>query len=70
MSYLIFARREYQLPLEWIGRLEDQGAADQAGEEEESEAVQRHALERFGDDGWIEMVAVPERALVRVIPLE
>lgn len=69
MEYLIFARREYQSPLEWIGRLQGEevngGQGDQA-----AELVQRLALQRFGDAEWIEMVAVPERALVRVIPLE
>jgi hypothetical protein len=65
MDYLIFARREFQRPLEWIGRLQGEGQGDGA-----VESVQRHALERFGEAKWIEMVAVPERALVRVIPLE
>lgn len=69
MGYLIFARREYQRPLEWIGRLPDDGE-DGHQDVQAFEAVQRQARERFGSDEWIEMVAVPERALVRVIPLE
>ena len=69
MGYLIFARREFQRPLEWIGRLQDDGAGGDQ-DDQAAESVQRQALERFGDAEWIEMVAVPERALVRVIPLE
>ncbi len=65
MGYLIFARREFQRPLEWIGRLQSEGQGDDA-----AKSIQHQALERFGDAEWIEMVAVPERALVRVIPLE
>lgn len=69
MGYLIFARREYQLPLEWIGRLQDDlSAGDQS--DQAPELIKRQALERFGEDEWIEMVAVPERSLVRVVPLE
>ncbi len=69
MGYLVFARQEYQRPLEWIGRLQDDGVAGDQGDLA-AELVQQQALERFGDDEWIEMVAVPERALVTVIPLE
>lgn len=69
MGYLIFARREYQRPLEWIGRLQDDGTGGGNGDQP-ANWVQRQALESFGDAEWIEMVAVPERALVRVIPLE
>ncbi len=69
MGYLIFARREFQRPLEWIGRLQDNGAGEGQGDQA-AESVQRQALERFGDTEWIELVAVPESALVRVIPLE
>ncbi len=69
MGYLIFARREFQRPLEWIGRLQDDGAGGGRGDRA-AESIQHQALERFGDAEWIEMVAVPERALVRVIPLE
>jgi hypothetical protein len=69
MGYLIFARREYQRPLKWIGRLQDDDAGGGQGDHA-AELVQRQALERFGDAEWIEMLAVPERALVRVIPLE
>jgi hypothetical protein len=69
MGYLIFARREYQRPLEWIGRLQDEGAG--GGQDDDSaESVQRQVLEHYGDAEWIEMLAVPEGALVRVIPLE
>jgi hypothetical protein len=68
MGYLIFARREYQRPLEWIGLLQDDGR--RADGKQTVESVQGQALQRFGDAGWIEMVAVPERALIRVIPLE
>lgn len=69
MEYLIFARREYQHPLEWIGRLQDDKVSGGRGDQD-AESVQRQALQRFGDAEWVEMVAVPERALVRVIPLE
>lgn len=69
MGYLIFARREYQHPLEWVGRLQVD-EADEKADHQSIESVKSLALERFGDPEWIEMVAVPEQATVRVIPLE
>ena len=29
----------------------------------------RRAREQFGDEGWVEMVALPESAILRVIPM-
>ncbi|MBI3362413.1 MAG: hypothetical protein HY023_15035 [Chloroflexi bacterium] len=64
-SYLIFARKEYQKPLEWIGRL-----SAPANESVMTQAeLRRRAREAFGDEGWVEMVAIPETAILRVIPM-
>ncbi len=62
IDYLIFGRREYQQPLEWIGAL----TLDREAPEAE---LDRRARERFGND-WLEMVAVPRPATLQVIPLE
>lgn len=48
-KYLVFARTEYDEPLEHRGEVEA------AGDEEASEV----ALEKFGDE-WLEMSLVPE----------
>lgn len=61
-DYLIFARREYQQPLEWIGTVALDGQAPEA-------ELDRRARERFGDE-WLEMVAVPQPAALQVIPME
>lgn len=65
-AYLIFARTAYHLPLEYIGQIElpvVDGADLQPW-------LQQQARERFGLAGWVEMVAVPQPAIVRVIPQE
>ncbi len=62
-AFLIFARTADQQPLEWIGAL----AFD--GETTPAELSQRARAE-FGAHGWVEMVAIPEQAIVRVIPTE
>ncbi len=66
-SYLIFARREYRQPLEQIGRLTiENGALPGAAPTAE---VARRARKQFGGEAWVEMVALPEAAIVRVIPM-
>ncbi|MGH2521071.1 MAG: hypothetical protein ACRDH2_01090 [Anaerolineales bacterium] len=62
-NYLIFARRAYQQPLEWIGDL-------RFDVEPTPEALDQRAREQFGGESWVEMVAIPEAAIVRVIPME
>lgn len=63
VRYLVFARKEYQQPLECLGEaaIESESAAQ--------DELMRITRERFGE-GWIEMVAVPESAVVRIIPME
>lgn len=62
-GYLIFARKEYPQPLECLGTLTVEN--DSAARDE----LSRIARESFGE-GWIEMVAIPETAAIRVIPME
>ncbi|MEK7311318.1 MAG: hypothetical protein AAB382_05045 [Chloroflexota bacterium] len=62
-SYLIFARKEYQQPLECLGTL----TVD--NESATRDELSRIARESFGE-GWIEMAAIPETAALRVIPME
>lgn len=57
MDYRIYGRKEYSAPLEQLGRL----AVDNA------EAVREKALHDWGTAGWVELVAVPESAVVPVI---
>lgn len=65
--YMIFARKEYPQPLEQIGKLMiERGAL--AGDAPTAELARR-AREQFGDEGWVEMVALPETAILRVIPM-
>lgn len=61
-EYLVFARKEYQQPLEWIGTLTFDNDAQQT-------ELDQRARERFGNE-WLEMVAVPRPAALQVIPLE
>jgi hypothetical protein len=49
-NYLVFARTEYDEPLEYQGNLE---AADGG-------AAGKLAVDRFGEE-WLELVLVPER---------
>ncbi len=51
-KYLVFARTEYDEPLEYRGEIEA------SGDEEASKLV----LERFGED-WLEMSLVPVRGI-------
>ena len=62
IGYLIFARKEYQKPLECLGRL--------ALREGQNDELGRFARERFGAAEWIEMIAIPETAVLRVIPMD
>ena len=51
-NYLVFARTDYDEPLEYRGNLE---AADDEG-------ADRLAIERFGEE-WLELVLIPEREI-------
>ena len=61
--YLIFARKAYPQPLECIGALKLAVDAPKA-------ELDQRAREQFGAEGWVEMVAIPDKSIVRVIPLE
>lgn len=65
-NYLIFARKEYQQPLEHIGALTVENGSKAAPTIE----LARRAREQFGGEGWVEMIAIPEAATLRVIPME
>jgi hypothetical protein len=67
-TYLIFARKAYHLPLEWIGQLlVENGALPTSAETAE---LARRARDQFGAEGWVEMVAIPAAAAVRVMPMD
>jgi hypothetical protein len=51
-GYLVFARTEYDEPVEFKGRIEAEG----------DEAAREVALEKFGKD-WLELVLAPEREI-------
>jgi 1,2-phenylacetyl-CoA epoxidase PaaB subunit len=51
-NYLVFARTEYDEPLEHRGGLE-------AADDEEARKI---AIERFGEE-WLELVLIPEREI-------
>ncbi len=63
-DYLIFARTAYQQPLELLGELRVDGQA-QADNTRLIELARR----QFGVEGWIEMIAIPRAATIRVIPV-
>ncbi len=62
-DYLVFARREYQQPLELLGQMRVDGPlpADRP-------RLADQARRQYGLEGWIEMIAIPQTALIRVIP--
>ena len=62
-NYLIFARKEYQQPLEMIGVLEFDGDPTEA-------ELDTRARTEFGGGGWLELIAVPESVITHVIPAE
>jgi 1,2-phenylacetyl-CoA epoxidase PaaB subunit len=51
-NYMVFARTEYDEPLEHRGDLE-------ATDDEEAKSL---AIERFGEE-WLELVLIPEREI-------
>jgi hypothetical protein len=63
-DYLIFGRRAYQQPLEQLGttRLEEEWPEDKT-------RLVEQARRQYGADGWIEMIAIPRSAAIRVIPV-
>jgi hypothetical protein len=63
-DYLVFGRQAYQQPLELLGttRVEAQLPQDQA-------RLVEQARQQFGAEGWIEMIAIPASAAIRVIPV-
>jgi hypothetical protein len=63
-EYLIFARKEYQEPLELLGQLRVEGEADMR-----ETRVVNQARGQFGGEGWIEIVAIPQSVIAQVIPV-
>jgi hypothetical protein len=63
-EYLIFARKEYEQPLELLGRLRLEGAADEG-----ETRLANQARGQFGSEDWIEMIAVPEIVIAQVLPV-
>jgi len=70
MRYLIFARKTYEQPLEWIGALQFDGAPSQGDAMATPGELGQRAREQFGAEGWLEMAAIPEKSIVHVIPME
>jgi hypothetical protein len=65
-TYMIFARKEYTQPLEHIGMVTVENGPTSAPTAD----LVRRAQEQFGGEGWVEMIAIPEAATLRVIPME
>lgn len=63
-DYLIFARQAYQQPLELLGEMRLEGEQSQ----DKSRLIEL-ARGQFGLEGWIEMIAIPQTAAIRVIPI-
>ncbi len=63
-DYLVFARRAYQQPLELLGQLRIDGQA-----EADNSRLVELARRQFGVEEWIEMIAIPRAATIRVIPV-
>ncbi len=62
-DYLVFGRKAYEQPLELLGQVRVEGEAP-----EETSRLVEQARRQFGVEGWIEMIAIPHSAAVRVIP--
>ncbi|OQY93182.1 MAG: hypothetical protein B6D41_07735 [Chloroflexi bacterium UTCFX4] len=64
IEYLVFARKLYERPLEFLGalRVEDDAASD-------STRLSEQARAQFNETDWIEMIAIPSAALTQVIPI-
>jgi hypothetical protein len=63
-DYLIFARQTYQQPLELLGPMSFVG--EPPGEQPR---LVEQACQQFGKEGWIEMIAIPQTAVIHVIPI-
>ena len=63
-DYLIFARKAYPQPLELLGpiRVEAEPPVDKP-------RLVEQMRQQFGLEGWIEMIAIPQTAAIRVIPI-
>jgi len=57
-TYHVYGRKTHPEPLAYLGWLEIEAVA----------GLREKALEQFGDAGWVELVAFPEEAIIRVIP--
>jgi hypothetical protein len=64
VEYLIFAHKSYDQPLELLGPLRMEGDA-----EVDRNQLVEVACGQFGREEWIEMIAIPQSAVVRVIPV-
>ena len=63
-DYLIFGRRAYQQPLEQLGTTRVEGELP-----EDKARLVEQARQQYGANGWIEMIAIPRSAAIRVIPV-
>jgi hypothetical protein len=63
-EYLIFAHRSYEQPLELLGPLRVEGEAEM-----DHARLAAVACRQFGKEEWIEMIAIPQSAVVQVIPI-
>jgi hypothetical protein len=62
-EYLILAQKSYEQPLELLGLLHVEGGA----EVHEDQLVEQ-ARGQFGTEDWIELIAIPQSAVIQVIP--
>ena len=64
IDYLIFARKAYERPLELLGQVRVDGEPPN-----NKPRLVEQARQQFGLEGWIEMIAIPQTAAIRVIPI-
>ena len=62
-DYLIFARKAYEHPLELLGQMRVEGELPN-----DKPRLVEQARQQFGMEGWIEMIASPQTAAIRVSP--
>lgn len=59
-KYQVYGRKSHPQPLTFVGEVQ---TADVS-------ALKDEAFKQFGMDGWVELIAFPVSAVVRVIPRE
>ena len=62
LTYYIYGRKAYANPLKFVGEL-----AILQAEDLQSEALKKFG-EKFGEEDWVELVALPTTDILTIIP--